>query len=343
MVDLRSDTVTLPSARMRKAMAEAEVGDDVFREDPTVNALEARAAALFGRPAALFVMSGSMGNLLAIWCQTERGQEVVCEERAHVVHNEMSAMSAIAGVMPRTLRGDARGLLAWEAIERAIQPPLDFNASTGLLALENTCNLAGGTVYPTARVREICERAHERGLRVHLDGARIFNAAVALGEDVAELARGCDSVTFCLSKGLGAPVGGLLVGSAELIEKARRARKMLGGGLRQAGVMAAAGLVALQDGPARLHEDHAHARRLAAAVAEVPGVALDVASVETNIVVFDVAGTGKDAYSFFAGLLEHGVKALPLDARTVRMVTHCDVDAAGIEQAIDAVRKVAAA
>jgi threonine aldolase len=339
MIDLRSDTVTRPSERMRRAMAEAEVGDDVFREDPTVNRLEARAAELFDRPAALFVPSGSMGNLIAIHAHTTRGDEVICEERSHIVHHEMSSMAAIAGVLPRTI-ATPDGVLSWEAIERAIPLKLDFNAWTGLIVLENTHNHSGGTVYPPERVTEITERAHEREIPVHLDGARIWNAAVALGRSVKEITRGADSVMFCLSKGLGAPVGSLLVGSAAFIERARRLRKMLGGGMRQAGVVAAAGLVALEDGPRRLQIDHDHARRLAEGIAEVPGLVIDPARVRTNIVVFGVPPG--DAFGFFGRLAERGVLALPLDERSIRMVTHCDVGPEDIERAIVAAREAAA-
>jgi threonine aldolase len=330
MIDLRSDTVTRPTERMRRAMADAAVGDDGFGEDPTVNRLEAESAARFGGDAALFVPSGSMANLIAVLCHTERGQEVICEHRAHMLEHEMAAIAALAGVMPRAVAGD-RGVLSWEAIEREIRPPLAFNAWTGLIALENTHNLAGGTVTPTAVAREICERARERKIPVHLDGARIFNAAAALGETPLEITRGFDSVSFCLSKGLGAPVGALLVGGRDFIRRARRARKMLGGGMRQAGVLAAAGLVALEDAPGRLHVDHDHARLLA------EGIGIDPRTIATNIVLHQVA----DAYALFGRLVDRGVLALPIAPTILRMVTHADVDRAGIETAIAAVRACA--
>ncbi len=339
MIDLRSDTVTRPTERMRRAMAEAIVGDDVFREDPTVNRLESQAAAQFEKPAALFVPSGSMGNLIAICCHTERGQEVICERRSHVYHHEMASMAAIAGALPRVVESPD-GILSWQAIERAIQPKLDFNAWTGLVTLENTSNLTGGTIYPTEVVRAICSSARDRGIPVHLDGARIFNAAVALGQTVADISRGCDSVSFCLSKGLGAPVGSLLLGSSEFIQRARRVRKMLGGGMRQVGVLAAAGLVALEESPGRLHIDHENARLLAEGIASVRGLQIDAAKVVTNILIFNTVST--DAYTFFGRLLEQGVMALPLDATTVRMVTHCDVARKDIEVAIEAIGKAAA-
>src|SRR5213594_2531769 len=260
-IDLRSDTVTKPSAEMRRAMAEAEVGDDVFIEDPTINKLQERAAEIFGRQAALFVPSGSMGNLTCILAQTQQGQEVICEESGHVYNYEMASMSAIGGVLPRLVPGED-GILSWQAISKAIRPKIYYRAQTALVALENTHNMAGGTVYPTGLVDEICENAHEAGIPVHMDGARIFNAAVFLNERVSSMTRKCDSVQFCLSKGLGAPVGSLIAGSAEFIGRCRSIRKMLGGGMRQAGVLAAAGLIALEQGPKRLAADHENAKLL---------------------------------------------------------------------------------
>jgi threonine aldolase len=338
IIDLRSDTVTRPTPAMRRAMAEAEVGDDVYGEDPTVNRLEARAAELFGREAALFVPSGSMGNLLAIWCQTERGQEVICDARSHTYVHEMGAMSAIAGVMPRTI-STPDGILSWERIAPAISDGGAYHSKTGLIELESTHNLAGGTVYPAQTIADISTRAHAAGLPVHLDGARIFNAAVALGKSVAEIARPVDSVMFCLSKGLGAPVGSLLVGSRDLIGQARRRRKILGGGMRQAGVLAAAGLVALEESPKGLPRDHELARFLAAGLAALPAVRLDLAAVVTNIVMFDVDGR-KTAAAICDALRGHGVLASAFGPQLVRMVTHYDVDRAGVERAIAAMRAV---
>src|ERR1700674_4746091 len=271
IVDLRSDTVTRPTAEMRRAMAEAEVGDDVYGEDPTVNRLQARAAEIFGREAALFVPSGSMGNLIAIKIWTHHGNEVICEERGHIHQFEMAAMSAIAGGMPRTTYVED-GILSWGVIEPLIRPKVYYRAQTGVISLESSHNMAGGTVYPPEVANEICARAHDLGLPVHLDGARIFNASVALGRSVAELTRKFDSVMFCLSKGLGAPVGSMLVGSREFIDKAHIGRKLLGGGMRPAGGRAAAGLIALEKSPSRLHEDHANARYLAEAIAQLPGI-----------------------------------------------------------------------
>ncbi len=294
IVDLRSDTVTRPTPAMRAAMAAAEVGDDVYGEDPTVNRLQARAAEIFQRDAALFVPTGCMGNLLAIMGWTQRSNEVICEQRAHVNLYELASMSAVAGVTPRTVPAPS-GILTWELIEPLIREKIYYDSQTALITLENTHNMHGGTVYPTAVAEDICDRAHDAGLRVHLDGARIFNAAVALRKNVAEITRQFDSVMFCLSKGLGAPVGSILLGSRELIKQAHIQRKMLGGGMRQVGILAAAGLIALEESPKRLVQDHENAQHLAKGLAAVKGIVLDPARVVTNIVIFDVRGTGRTA------------------------------------------------
>jgi threonine aldolase len=339
VIDLRSDTVTRPTAAMRRAMAEAEVGDDVYGEDPTVNRLEARAAEMFGREAALFVPTGSMGNLLAIKTWTHPGMEVICERRAHIANYELASISAIAGCMPHTASAPG-GILTWELIEPLIRPKVYYYAQTGLIELENTSNMHGGTVYPPEIADEICERAHAAGLPVHLDGARIFNAAAALGRDVREITRRFDSVMFCLSKALGAPVGSMLVGSKDFIRKARVGRKLLGGGMRQAGVLAAAGLVALEETPKILHRDHENARHLAEGLAQIPGISIDAKSVVTNIVVFSVAETGLPAASICDELARQGILCGPRDKCTIRMVTHYDVHREGIERALAAMRAV---
>jgi threonine aldolase len=341
VVDLRSDTVTRPTLEMRRAMAEAEVGDDVYGEDPTINRLEQRAAEIFGKEAALFVPTGCMGNLIAIKVWTHHGDEVICEERSHVNLYELASMSSIAGCMPRVARGDD-GILTWKQIEAVIRPKIYYDSQTALICLENTHNVAGGTIYGTAQVAEICDRAHEAGLKVHLDGARIFNAATALGEKVADMARKVDSVMFCLSKGLGAPVGSMLVGSKAFIDKGRIYRKMFGGGMRQAGILAAAGLIALEKSPARLHIDHANARRLAEGIARMPGLSIDPAEVRTNIVIFDCAKTGKTAVELVEELYARGVWAQDIVGYSVRFVTHCDVDRAGIERALTVLEEVVA-
>lgn len=332
IIDLRSDTVTKPSPEMRRAMAEAEVGDDVFIEDPTINKLQDRAAAIFGREAGLFVPSGSMGNLSCILAQTRPGQEVICEESGHVYNYEMASMSAIAGVLPRVING-VDGILSWDIVSKAIRPKIYYRPQTALVALENTHNMAGGTVYPTKVAEEICDKAHEIGVHVHLDGARVFNAATYLGEDVAQMTKKFDSVQFCLSKGLGAPVGSMIVGTREFIERCRSIRKMLGGGMRQAGVLAAAGLVALEKGPKRLQVDHDNAKVLANALAAIPGITLDPKKVQTNIVIYDLKKSGWTSANFLQALAKRGVLAVPVDSDKVRMVTHLDVDRAQVEKA----------
>lgn len=333
VIDLRSDTVTKPSPAMRRAMAEAEVGDDVYLEDPTVNRLQARAAEIFGREAGLFVPSGSMGNLACIMAQTERGQEVICEAAGHIYNYEMASMSALGGVLPRVIP-TTDGIMTWEQIAPAIREKAYYRPQTALVALENTHNMAGGTVYPTRLTQAICSRAHDAGLKVHLDGARVFNAAVCLGEKVAEVTKGFDSVQFCFSKGLGAPVGSMIVGSQDLIERCRVIRKMLGGGMRQAGVLAAAALVALEEGPKRLHLDHENAKLLAQGLANIPRIRIQAEKVQTNIVLYDVSETGMTSTEFLKRVGQRNVLGGPVDARRVRMVTHLDVDRAAIELAL---------
>lgn len=332
MIDLRSDTVTKPTAAMRAAMAAAEVGDDVYGEDPTVNHLEQRAAEIFCREAAILVPTGTMGNQIAIRLHTQHGQEVICESRAHILDWEMAMVSAFSGCVPRTVDGE-RGILSWESIRRAIAPKIYYRAQTGLISLENTHNMAGGTVMPLDVLEEIWEGAREARLPVHLDGARVFNAATALGVDVARLTRGFDTVMFCLSKGLGAPVGSMLVGSREVIERARVYRKSLGGGMRQAGVLAAAGLIALEEMPRRLHEDHANARMLAEAVSKCDAVEIDPADVQTNIVIFTLKPDTGDAPLIVKKLRERGVLASAIGPHAIRLVTHFDVSRADCEQA----------
>jgi threonine aldolase len=339
IVDLRSDTVTRPSEEMRRAMATAEVGDDVYGEDPTVNRLQKRAAEMFGKEAALFVPSGCMGNLIAIKCWTHHGNEVICEERSHVNLYELASMAAIAGCMPRVVHAED-GIMTWEQIHSAIRPKIYYDSQTALVCLENTSNMASGTVYPTDRVNEIGEKAHALGLKVHLDGARIFNASVSLKEDVASMTKKVDSVMFCLSKGLGAPVGSMIVGTREFIERARVYRKMFGGGMRQVGVIAAAGLVALETSPSRLQDDHDNAKYLAEGIARIPGLRIDPARIRSNIVIFDCSETGMNAVEFCDALHPHGVWAQDTALYAVRMVTHWNVDRAGIDRALSELRVV---
>ncbi|HEU4401286.1 MAG TPA: GntG family PLP-dependent aldolase, partial [Candidatus Polarisedimenticolia bacterium] len=322
------------------AMAEAEVGDDVFREDPTVRRLEELAAETMGKGGALFVPTGTMGNQVAINVWTRPGREVILEERSHIFNYEMGTMAAFSGVLPRPLQGQ-EGALTAEAVRRAIRPDLYYLAQTGLITLENTHNMAGGTILPRSQAEAICALARERRIPVHLDGARLFNAAVAQGVAAAELARPFDSVMTCLSKGLGAPVGSVLAGSADFVAEALKVRKRLGGGMRQAGVLAAAGIIALRDHVGRLAEDHVHARLLAERVAATRGLSIDPAKVQTNIVIFELtAATGMSAQVLAQRWKEAGVLALALDERQVRAVTHYDVDRAGIEAAGESLDRI---
>jgi len=339
IIDLRSDTVTKPSPAMRRAMADAEVGDDVYLEDPTVNRLQARAAEIFGREAGLFVASGSMGNLTCIMAQTSRGQEVICEAAGHIYNYEMGSMAALAGVLPRLVAG-TEGILTWERIAPAIREKVYYRPQTGLISLENSHNMAGGTVYPTEIAEEICDRAHEAGIAVHLDGARIFNAAVYLKQDVATITKKFDSVQFCLSKGLGAPVGSMIVGSKDFVDRCRVIRKMLGGGMRQAGVIAAAGLVALEEGPTGLSADHDNAQILAQGLARIPGVQIDPKKIQTNIVIFDIGKTAMTSSQFVDQLGKRLVLTGAVDPNRVRLVTHKDVNRSDCERAVAVIGEV---
>jgi threonine aldolase len=335
MIDLRSDTVTKPTPAMRRAMMEAEVGDDVYGEDPTVNRLEQRAAEIAGKEAALFVPSGTMGNTIAVKLHTEHGQEVICDSRSHVLDYELAMMAWFSGCLARAIATED-GILTWDQVRRHIRPPHAHYAPTGLIEIENTHNMAGGTVYPLGVIREICDGAHERGLKVHMDGARVFNAAAAINVQVREIVAPVDTVMFCLSKALGAPVGSMLAGPATLIAQGRLYRKRLGGGMRQAGVLAAAGLIALEDTPQRLPDDHANARFLAEGLARVPGIQIDPRKVATNIVVFDVGGTGRASAEISARLKARGVLINGINERVMRAVTHYDATRADCAQAIEA-------
>jgi threonine aldolase len=334
-IDLRSDTVTRPTPEMRKAMAEAEVGDDVYGEDPTVNHLEARAAELLGMEAALFVPSGTMGNEIAIRILTQRGDEVLVERRSHVARYELSGMAVLSGVMPRMADAPG-GHLTPEHVRAAVAPRAYYKSDVGLVVLENTHNLGGGTVQPVEEVQAVVAAAREAGFRVHLDGARIWNAAVALGVEPKALVDGVDTVMACLSKGLCAPVGSILAASRERIAEARRVRKLLGGGMRQAGVLAAAGIVALDTLISRLAEDHANARLLAEALARGRGTR--IAPVQTNIVVAGLEG--RSAPQVQGALAERGVLASAMDAQTLRLVAHRDVSRADCQRAAEAIGAV---
>ena len=337
-IDLRSDTVTKPTDEMREAMARAEVGDDVYGDDPTALRLQERAAEMFGKEAALFVPSGTMGNQIAVRLHTQPGQEVIIEERSHMFNLEMAGMAVISGALAHPIQCPD-GIMDWNSIEAAIRPSSSHFAQTGLIAIENTQNLAGGSVMSFESMQEITDRAHRKGLPVHLDGARIFNAAIVLKRDVAEIASLFDSVMFCLSKGLGAPVGSMLAGSRDFIERAVPVRRMLGGGMRQVGVLAAAGLVALEKMTARLHEDHANAQLLARGLAEIHGIKIDPERVQTNIIVFDVGESGQTPSVLVTELKRLGVLANAINSREVRMVTHKDVSRGDCEEALGVIRQ----
>ncbi|MEX2557408.1 MAG: GntG family PLP-dependent aldolase [Actinomycetota bacterium] len=334
-VELRSDTFTKPSPEMRRAMAEADVGDDVFGEDPTVNALQERAAGMFGKEAALFVPTGTMGNETAIKVLTSPGDDVVIEAQAHIVNLELGAPATISHVVLKTIPG-VRGVMDPEDVAAAIRPPSPLFSHTTLVSMENTHNYGGGTVWAIDDFRAVAKVAHERDCRVFLDGARIFNASVASGIPVAEYASEVDALSFCFSKGLGAPIGSMLVGSAEFVAEARKVRRMLGGGMRQVGVIAAAAAFALENNVDRLADDHANARRLAEGFAEALPGCIDPTTVETNIVI---AGAGDlDAVALTGKLWDQGVRMYPTGPHRIRAVTHLDVDRNGIERAIEAFR-----
>lgn len=338
-IDLRSDTVTKPTPAMRKAMAEAEVGDDVFLEDPTVNRLQEVVADLLGHEAALFVPSGSMGNQIAMRCHTQPGDEVICEQGAHFLHYELGGLAAWSGVHARTIIG-TRGVITAEQIATLIRPNVYYMPTTRLLALENTHNSAGGAIFPVEEMAKIATLARERGLRLHLDGARLWNACAATQRPPQEYARLCDSVSVCFSKGLGAPVGSALAGSREFIERARRVRKMFGGGMRQVGILAAAALYALEHNRERLEEDHRHAKKLAEGLAALPHVRIDLAGVQTNIVMIDLAQTKFDAATAAAKLKQEGVWVVPFGTHVLRAVTHLEISAHDIDFALAAFRQV---
>ena len=340
-IDLRSDTVTRPTDAMRKAMAEAEVGDDVYGEDPTLNKLQRRAAEIFGKEAALFVPSGTMGNTIAIKMHTHHGQEVICDARAHVFDWELSMMSWFSGCQPRTIATDD-GILRWEEVRKSVKAGSPHRSATGLICIENTHNMAGGVVYPVEVIEELSHEAHARRIPVHMDGARVFNAACYLKRPVHEIAASVDSVMFCLSKGLGAPVGSMVIGTEETIDQGRLYRKRLGGGMRQVGVLAAAGLIALEEMTKRLDEDHANARSIADVLAGMPGIKIDPARVQTNIVIFDVTGTGMTSAEFSKQCQELGLRVSTANPACVRIVTHHDASKADCERAIDLVRQVVA-
>jgi threonine aldolase len=337
MIDLRSDTVTKPTPAMRRAMFEAEVGDDVYAEDPTVNRLEQRAATVAGKEAALFVPSGTMGNTIAIKLHTEHGQEVICDSRAHLLDWELSMLAWFSGCLIRPADAED-GILTWDLIQRVYRAGGPHSARTGVIEIENTHNMAGGRIYPQNVIDDICDRAHDLGVPVHMDGARIFNAAVATNTPVSRIVEKVDTVMFCLSKALGAPVGSMLAGSQRLIDKGRLLRKRLGGAMRQVGVLAAAGLVALEESPKCLAVDHANARLLAERLARIDGI--KVMPVETNIVIFDPAGTGVEPRRIADDLKTRGILMNPVNNRVMRAVTHYDVSRSQCIEAVEALEEV---
>ena len=342
-IDLRSDTVTQPTPEMRQAMAQAEVGDDVFGEDPSINRLEAVAAAKLGKEAAMFIPSGTMGNLAAVLTHCTRGDEVILGDQAHTFLSEAGGVAALGGVHPRPIPNRPDGTLDLAQIESAIRAEDLHYPISRLICLENTHNRCGGAAISAEYTRQVGELAHRHGLGLHLDGARIFNAAAALGTPAGELAGPADSVAFCLSKGLCAPVGSVLCGSGEFIRRARHIRKQLGGGMRQAGILAAAGIVALETMVDRLAEDHARARVLAAGLADIPGIRLEPGTPHTNMVYISLANDAPDAYRVEQRLAARGVRAKPRDARRFRLVLHYWVDDAGVERAVAAFREALSA
>lgn len=340
VVDLRSDTLTVPTPAMRRAMAEAQVGDDVWEEDPTVQRLEARAAARFGKAAGLFVASGTMGNQVAVLAHTEPGQEVLADADSHMLNLEVGGIARLSLCQTRPLQTE-RGLPDPDAVRHAIRPQNIHIPRTGLLALENTHNLKGGVAFTPEEITEVAAVAGEHGVPVHLDGARIFNACVALGRDAREYGQVVDTVQFCLSKGLAAPVGSLLLGPEAFVARARRMRKLVGGGMRQVGILAAAGLVALDTMVDRLADDHRNARRLAEGLRGLPGLRVDPARVPTNIVIFEVTRPG-GAAQLVEGCRACKVKIHAVGPTAIRCVTHKDVDAEDIERALAAVQEITA-
>lgn len=342
VIDLRSDTVTQPTPAMREAMYTAELGDDVFGEDPTINELEALAAEKLGKEAALFVVSGTMGNVASILTHCQRGDEVIMGDHAHTFLYEVGAAATFGGLHVHTVPNEPNGMLNPELVLAAIRGQNIHFPPTGLVCMENTHNRCGGCALSPAQMDSVCVPVRERGIPVHLDGARIFNAAVSLGVEVKELTRNVDSVMFCLSKGLSAPVGSLIGGSGDFIRRARKIRKMLGGGMRQAGVLAAAGIVGLKDMVDRLADDHANARLLAEGLKEIDGLDVDLQYIHTDIVIFSLEADRMTAAELVAGLAEQGVKLMAIDDRRLRAVTHYGIQEEDIRLALDAFQKVMA-
>ncbi len=340
IIDLRSDTITRPTPSMRKAMAEAEVGDDVFGEDPTVNRLEAMAAERMGKDAALFVSSGTMANIVSQLTHCRRGEEMILGDRSHIFFYEGGGSAALGSIHSRTLPNRPDGILDLTAVEAAIRPDNIHFPRTRLLVLENTHNRCSGAPLPVDYMKRVGELARRHGLKVHIDGARIFNAAVALGVPAADLVADADSVSFCLSKGLAAPVGSLICGNADFIREARRNRKVVGGGMRQAGILAAAGVAALTEMVDRLADDHANARRLVRGLADVPGLSVRPEAVTTNIVYMDIEREGMTAQALSGALEREGLRILPTGPFQLRAVAQYHVAADDIDRALKKIRTV---
>lgn len=340
VIDLRSDTVTKPTKEMREAMYNAEVGDDVYREDPTVNKLEELSAEMLGKEAALFVTSGTQGNQIAILTHTRPGDEIILEADSHIFYYEAAAASALAGVQTRTIPG-TRGQMPVIDIRKAIRDDRDIHLPrTSLIALENTHNRAGGAILPVEYMESVYQLAKEKNIPVHLDGARLFNAAIGLGVDVKELTKSVDTVQFCLSKGLSAPMGSILAGPKEWIESARKWRKRLGGGMRQAGLMAAPGIVALTTMVDRLAEDHQRAKNLAKGVSEIKGIKVNLANVETNIVLLDVEGLNITANAFMAEMNKNNIFGSVFGEYIVRLTTHREITDKDIDETINTILRI---
>jgi len=339
-IDLRSDTVTLPTEEMLEAIKTAELGDDVFGEDPTVNRLEEMAAKKMGNEAAMLVPSGTMGNLVSVTSNTKRGDSAILEAESHIYWHEVGGISAIAGVMPLPVKG-TMGVMSPLDVEAAIRPRTIHSAETTLVCIENTHNRAGGTIVTPAQVEAVSKVTKKHGLKLYLDGSRIFNAAVALKTDVREFTKHVDNLMFCLSKGLSCPIGSILVGNQEFIGKARKVRKILGGGMRQAGVIAAPGIIALEKMIDRLEDDHRNARLLAEGLSKIEGLNVDLRAVQTNIVVLDVSSLGISAELFTKRLKDHCVLALSRDKKRIRLVTHRGIEQEDIEKALAATEEVA--
>lgn len=339
LIDLRSDTVTRPTKKMREAMYKAEVGDDVYRDDPTMLELEYKAAKKLGKEAALFVPSGTMGNQVAVLTHTQRGDEIILEEESHIFINEVGGIAILAGVQAKTIKGVSGGFDAQD-VEKAIRDENIHYPKTSLICIENTHNKAGGKVIPLENMESIYKLGEKYTIPVHLDGARIFNASTYLKLDVKEIAQYADSINVCLSKGLCAPIGSILVGTSEFINKARKNRKLLGGGMRQVGILAAAGIIALDEMTLRLQEDHDNAKNLAHGLAEIKGIEIDNNGVQTNIIMLDVSGMGINGNQFAEALKNNNILINGSKDGNIRLVTHADINKSDIDVVLKSIKNI---